>query len=52
MQAWLKKLPVPAVVLDWLILPLWCAIVRMSKPEVRIVTGGISFYALFSRSST
>ncbi|WP_084421082.1 YihY/virulence factor BrkB family protein [Henriciella litoralis] len=48
MQAWLKKLPVPAVVLDWLILPLWCAIVRMSKPEVRIVTGGISFYALFS----
>ena len=48
MQTWLEKLPMPRLVLDWLILPLWHAILRLSKPEVRIVTGGISFYALFS----
>ena len=47
-QAWLKKLPLPKVVINWLMLPLWHAIVRLSKPEVRIVSGGISFYALFS----
>jgi len=48
MQTWLEKLPMPRIALDWLILPLWHAILRLSKPEVRIVTGGISFYALFS----
>lgn len=48
MQAWLEKLPLPAPLLSWIVLPLWHAIVRLSKPEVRIVSGGISFYALFS----
>ena len=48
MLNWIKKLPVPQPVRHWVISPLWCAIVRLSKPEVRIVTGGISFYALFS----
>jgi membrane protein len=48
MQAWLKSLSLPTPVLDWAVMPLWCAIVRLSKPEVRIVTGGISFYALFA----
>tara|TARA_R110000796_G_scaffold166333_1_gene283273 strand:- start:14931 stop:15866 length:936 start_codon:yes stop_codon:yes gene_type:complete len=48
MLSWIKKLPVPQPVRHWVISPLWCAIVRLSKPEVRIVTGGISFYALFS----
>lgn len=33
---------------DWILGPVWRAIMRLSKPEVRIVTGGISFYALFS----
>ena len=28
--------------------PVWHAILRLSKPQVRIVTGGIAFYALFS----
>ena len=32
----------------WLVLPLWRAFRRMSHPNVRIVTGGIAFYALFS----
>lgn len=32
----------------WLVLPVWRAIKRMSHPNVRIVTGGIAFYALFS----
>ena len=32
----------------WIVDPVWCAVMRLSKPEVRIVTGGISFYALFS----
>ena len=32
----------------WLVLPVWRAIRRMSRPNVRIVTGGIAFYALFS----
>lgn len=31
-----------------LILPIWDAIWRLSQPDVRIVTGGIAFYALFS----
>lgn len=31
-----------------LILPVWDAIWRLSQPDVRIVTGGIAFYALFS----
>ena len=48
MLNWIKKLPVPQPVRHWMFAPLWCAIVRLSKPEVRIVTGGISFYALFS----
>ena len=51
MLKWIKKLPVPQPVRHWVISPLWCAIVRLSKPEVRIVTGGISFYALFFRLS-
>ena len=45
MKAWLQKLPVPQPVTEWVVLPLWHAIMRLSKPEVRIVTGGISFYA-------
>ena len=48
MEAWLKKLPLPGPVTDWAVLPLWHAILWLSKPEVRIVSGGISFYALFS----
>ncbi|WP_300375420.1 YhjD/YihY/BrkB family envelope integrity protein [Henriciella sp.] len=48
MEAWLEKLPLPKPVIIWVLLPLWHAIVRLSKPEVRIVSGGISFYALFS----
>lgn len=48
MEAWLEKLPLPAAVKVWALLPLWHAIMRLSKPEVRIVSGGISFYALFS----
>ncbi len=46
MLKWIKKLPVPQPVRHWVISPLWCAIVRLSKPEVRIVTGGISFYLI------
>ncbi|MEM0985434.1 MAG: YhjD/YihY/BrkB family envelope integrity protein [Pseudomonadota bacterium] len=30
------------------VLPLWRAVRRLTRPEVRIVTGGIAFYALFS----
>ncbi|WP_290847807.1 YhjD/YihY/BrkB family envelope integrity protein [Henriciella sp.] len=48
MEAWLTKLPMPQFMREWILLPLWRAIVRLSRPEVRIVTGGISFYALFS----
>lgn len=32
----------------YLILPIWDAIWRLSQPQVRMVTGGIAFYALFS----
>lgn len=32
----------------WAWRPLWRAIVRLSQPQVRIVSGGIAFYALFS----
>ncbi len=32
----------------FLILPVWHALVRLSQPEVRIVTGGVAFYAIFS----
>ncbi|MEL6830872.1 MAG: YhjD/YihY/BrkB family envelope integrity protein [Pseudomonadota bacterium] len=32
----------------YLFLPVWAALVRLAKPDVRIVTGGISFYMLFS----
>lgn len=28
--------------------PVWHAILRLTKPQVRVVTGGIAFYALFS----
>ncbi|MEZ5997609.1 MAG: YhjD/YihY/BrkB family envelope integrity protein [Hyphomonas sp.] len=48
MRNWIEKLPLPAPLVKWAILPVWGAILRLSKPEVRIVTGGISFYALFS----
>ncbi|MEQ9316225.1 MAG: YhjD/YihY/BrkB family envelope integrity protein [Henriciella sp.] len=48
MQAWIEKLPLPEAIRAWFLLPLWRAIMRLSKPEVRIVSGGISFYALFS----
>ncbi len=33
---------------DIFFLPVWDAIWRLSQPDVRIVTGGIAFYALFS----
>lgn len=29
-------------------MPIWDAVVRLAQPDVRIVTGGIAFYALFS----
>lgn len=48
MRNLITRLPVPQIIRHWLLIPLWCALVRLSKPEVRIVTGGISFYALFS----
>tara|TARA_R110000824_G_scaffold240383_1_gene429029 strand:+ start:28 stop:951 length:924 start_codon:yes stop_codon:yes gene_type:complete len=48
MRNLINRLPVPQIVKHWLLIPLWNAMVRLSKPEVRIVTGGISFYALFS----
>ena len=48
MQTWLEKLPLPAWLKTWAIEPVWGAMMRLSRPEVRIVTGGISFYALFS----
>lgn len=48
MEGWLNRIPMPQFLRHWIVLPLWRAIVRLSKPEVRIVTGGISFYALFS----
>ncbi|KJS27011.1 MAG: hypothetical protein VR75_04845 [Hyphomonadaceae bacterium BRH_c29] len=48
MRPWLEKLPLPNWLKTWAIAPVWGAIMRLSKPEVRIVTGGISFYALFS----
>ncbi len=48
MEAWLNRLPMPQFLRLWILIPLWHAIVRLSKPEVRIVSGGISFYALFS----
>ena len=44
MLAWLKA--------HWsgrfLVLPVWAALMRLAKQDVRIVTGGISFYMLFS----
>lgn len=48
MRNLINRLPVPQIIKHWLLIPLWDALVRLSKPEVRIVTGGISFYALFS----
>jgi len=48
MRNLITRLPVPQIFKHWLLIPLWDAMVRLSKPEVRIVTGGISFYALFS----
>lgn len=32
----------------WAWRPVWRAMVRLSQPQVRIVSGGIAFYALFS----
>lgn len=32
----------------WAWRPVWHAIVRLTQPQVRIVSGGIAFYALFS----
>jgi hypothetical protein len=48
MRPWIEKLPLPDWLKVWAVEPVWGAIMRLSKPEVRIVTGGISFYALFS----
>jgi membrane protein len=48
MRPWIEKLPLPDWLKVWAVEPVWGAVVRLSKPEVRIVTGGISFYALFS----
>lgn len=44
MRDWLKALPLG----ELFFLPTWDAIRRLSQPDVRIVTGGIAFYALFS----
>ncbi|MEL6955460.1 MAG: YhjD/YihY/BrkB family envelope integrity protein [Pseudomonadota bacterium] len=33
---------------EWAWRPIWRASVRLSQPKVRIVSGGIAFYALFS----
>ncbi len=38
----------PRFYLRHIALPVWRAIRRLSQPDVRIVTGGIAFYALFS----
>ncbi len=48
MPNWFDRLPIPPILKNWIVVPVWRAFVRLSKPEVRIVTGGISFYALFS----
>ncbi|MCI4644873.1 MAG: YihY/virulence factor BrkB family protein [Hyphomonadaceae bacterium] len=32
----------------WLWRPIWRAFLRLSRPQVRVVSGGIAFYALFS----
>ena len=32
----------------YIVIPIWDAIWRLSQPDVRMVTGGIAFYALFS----
>ena len=48
MRPWIEKLPLPDPMKVWAVEPVWGAVMRLSKPEVRIVTGGISFYALFS----
>ncbi len=47
-QELIERLPMPQRIKHWVVMPIWRAFVRLSKPEVRIVTGGISFYALFS----
>lgn len=33
---------------DLILWPVWHAIVRLSQPEVRVVTGGVAYYAIFS----
>ena len=48
MRPWIETLPLPRWLKTWAVEPVWGATLRLSKPEVRIVTGGISFYALFS----
>ncbi|MEL6568271.1 MAG: YhjD/YihY/BrkB family envelope integrity protein [Pseudomonadota bacterium] len=40
-----KRVDLPGA---WAWRPIWRAIVRLSQPQVRIVSGGIAFYALFS----
>lgn len=44
----IDDLPFPAPVKLWAVGPTWRAIKRLSAPEIRIVTGGIAFYALLS----
>lgn len=44
LRDWVDRLPFG----HSLILPIWDAIYRLSQPDVRIITGGIAFYALFS----
>lgn len=44
----IDDLPLPAPLKLWVIGPAWRAIKRLSAPEIRIVTGGIAFYALLS----
>ncbi len=44
LRTWIDGLPFG----HSLILPIWDAIHRLAQPDVRIVTGGIAFYTLFS----
>ncbi|MEO1101986.1 MAG: YihY/virulence factor BrkB family protein [Pseudomonadota bacterium] len=44
----IDDLPLPAPLRVWVVRPAWRAIKRLSAPEIRIVTGGIAFYALLS----
>ncbi|MEL6475212.1 MAG: YhjD/YihY/BrkB family envelope integrity protein [Pseudomonadota bacterium] len=44
----IDDLPLPPLLRRWVVGPVWRALQRLSEPEIRIVSGGISFYALFS----